>query len=386
MSETRFHESPLIHGPKPHFEVEATDGNARAGRLTLARGVIETPIFMPVGTVGTVKMMAPPEIHDIGAQIILGNTYHLYLRPGKDALEHFGGLHRWMGWNKPMLTDSGGFQFFSLSHLAKFSEEGVHFQSHIDGSKHFFSPENVMAMQAAIGSDIRMVLDHVLALPATPAALKDAMERSTRWALRCLASPREQGAALFAILQGGSDHALRAEHRDQLCGHDFDGFAIGGLSVGEAPAVMYEVLENLVPTMPQHKPRYLMGVGTPRDIVRAIGEGVDMFDCVMPTRNARNGTAFTRDGRLNLRNAAHRLSDQPMDAECGCYACQTFSRGYIHHLIRSKESLAPRLLSIHNLHYYLDLVREARAAIQAGVYTQWQSATEARWDAISESC
>ena len=211
------------------------------------------------------------------------------------------------------------------------------------------------------------------------------MRRSTRWALRCLDAPRESGAAVFAILQGGTDHALRARHRDDLCGHDFDGFAIGGLSVGEPPEVMYEVLNRLAPTMPQHKPRYLMGVGTPRDIVRAIAEGVDMFDCVMPTRNARNGTVFTRDGRLNLRNAQHRLSERALDDECTCYACRTFSRGYIHHLVRSKESLGPRLLSVHNLHYYLDLVREARAAIQSGVFSQWQQATEARWDAASES-
>ena len=385
MSDASFHQSPLLGGPAPVFDVEATDGNARAGKLRLARGTIETPIFMPVGTVGSVKMMDPTELNDVGAQIILGNTYHLYLRPGKEVLEHAGGLHRWMGWDKPMLTDSGGFQFFSLAHLAKFGEDGVRFKSHIDGSHHHFTPESVMAMQAAIGSDIRMVLDHVLALPASREALEDAMRRSTRWALRCLDAPRESGTAVFAILQGGTDHALRARHRDDLCGHDFDGFAIGGLSVGEPPEVMYEVLNRLAPTMPQHKPRYLMGVGTPRDIVRAIAEGVDMFDCVMPTRNARNGTVFTRDGRLNLRNAQHRLSERALDDECTCYACRTFSRGYIHHLVRSKESLGPRLLSVHNLHYYLDLVREARAAIQSGVFSQWQQATEARWDAASES-
>lgn len=381
MTNARFHPSPLVDGPRPHFEVQATDGNARAGRLTLARGLIETPIFMPVGTVGTVKMMAPDELKALGAEVILGNTYHLYLRPGEEALQHFGGLHAWMGWDKPMLTDSGGFQFFSLSHLCKFTEEGVRFQSHIDGSRHFFSPERVMEIQAAIGSDIRMVLDHVVALPATTAVIEDAMRRSTRWALRCLEAPRESGAAIFAIVQGGSDNRLRALHRDELCGHDFDGFAIGGLSVGEAPEVMYDVLEHLTPTMPPQKPRYLMGVGTPRDIVRAIATGVDMFDCVMPTRNARNGTAFTRDGRLNLRNASHRLSDRPLDDGCSCDACRTFSRGYIHHLIRSKESLGPRLLSIHNLHYYLDLVKEARRAIQAGRFIEWQRETEARWDA-----
>lgn len=385
MSAPRFHDSPLVDGPAPSFELQAEDGQARAGRLTLARGVIETPIFMPVGTVGTVKMMDPLELEALGAEIILGNTYHLYLRPGDEALWKVGGLHRWMGWQKPMLTDSGGFQFFSLAHLAKFEEEGVRFRSHIDGSKHQFTPERVMEIQAAIGSDIRMVLDQVLALPASSSELEAAAQRSTRWALRALAAPREQGAAIFAIVQGGSDHALRAMHRDELCGHDFDGFAIGGLSVGEAPAVMYDVLDRLVPTMPVTKPRYLMGVGTPQDIVQAIASGVDMFDCVMPTRNARNATYFTRHGKKNMRNAVHRLQDAPLDEACTCVACTRFSRGYIHHLFRSKEHLGPRLLSTHNLHYYLDLVKEARAAIQAGRFADWKSSTEARWAAQSES-
>lgn len=379
------HSSPLEGAAAPTFTVEATDGHARAGRFELARGVVETPIFMPVGTLGTVKMLDATELSTLGAEIILGNTYHLYLRPGKEVLEHFGGLHTWMGWDKPMLTDSGGFQFFSLSHLAKFEEQGVKFQSHLDGSKHLFTPESVMAMQAAIGSDIRMVLDHVLALPAERRELEDAMKRSTRWAMRALAAPRESGAAVFAILQGGTDHGLRAAHRDALCGEAFDGFAIGGLSVGEAPAIMYEVVEGLAPTMPADKPRYLMGVGTPMDIVRGIAAGVDMFDCVMPTRNARNGTVFTRTGRLNMRNALWKLSDAPLDEKCGCEACQRYSRGYLHHLVRNRELLGPRLLSIHNLHYYLDIAKEARAAIKAGQFASWLAATEAGWAQSGES-
>lgn len=380
MSTFEFHDSPLVGADAPHFEVEATDGRARAGRFHLPRGVVETPIFMPVGTVGSVKMVSPRELHELRSQIILGNTYHLYLRPGVDVLREVGGLHDWMGWDGPMLTDSGGFQFFSLAHLAKFSEDGVRFKSHIDGSHHLFTPERVMEIQAAIGSDIRMVLDHVLALPASQADLEDAMDRTTRWALRCLDAPRESGTAVFAILQGGTDHALRARHRDALCGHDFHGFAIGGLSVGEPPEVMYEVLDELVHTMPQHKPRYLMGVGTPRDLVRGIASGVDMFDCVMPTRNARNGTVFTRDGRINIRNARYKTDMLPLDPECACVACTGFSRSYLHHLVRAKESLGPRLLSIHNLHYYLDLVGQARDAIRRGAFDAWANQTWTRWD------
>lgn len=380
MTKFQFHPSPLIDAAPPRFELQASDGHARAGQLHLARGVVETPIFMPVGTVGSVKMVSPPELEKVGSQIILGNTYHLYLRPGVEVLQEVGGLHGWMGWNGPMLTDSGGFQFFSLAHLAKFDEDGVRFKSHIDGSHHVFTPERVMEIQAAIGSDIRMVLDHVLALPATTAALEDAMDRTTRWALRCLNAPRESGTAVFAILQGGTDHALRARHRDALCGHDFHGFAIGGLSVGEPPEVMYEVLNELVHTMPQDKPRYLMGVGTPRDLVHGIAAGVDMFDCVMPTRNARNGTVFTRDGRINIRNARFKTDMQPLDDECTCTACTGYSRGYLHHLVRAKESLGPRLLSIHNLHYYLDLVTEARTAIREARFDLWAQQTLARWD------
>lgn len=377
--------SPLADAPTPKFTLKATDGNARAGEFQLARGVLKTPIFMPVGTLGTVKMLDTRELEELGAQIILGNTYHLYLRPGPETLRHFGGLHNWMKWDRPMLTDSGGFQFFSLSHLCKFSENGVTFKSHLDGSKHVFTPENVMEIQAAIGSDIRMVLDHVLALPADRPALEDAMNRSTRWALRALNAPREQGAAAFAILQGGTDLGLRLRHRDDLCGHDFDGFAIGGLSVGEAPALMYETVEGLVPTMPKDKPRYLMGVGTPMDILKGIAAGVDMFDCVMPTRNARNGTVFTRKGRLNVRNGRWKHVDAPLDEKCQCMTCRNWSLGYLHHLVRNDEALGPRLLSIHNLHYYIDLTQEARAAIEQGRFTEYVVQTEAGWARAGES-
>lgn len=385
MSEELLATSPLMNASRPEFSVVATDGNARAGEYRLARGTLRTPIFMPVGTLGTVKMIDTRELRELGAQIILGNTYHLYLRPGPDTLRQFGGLHRWMTWDRPMLTDSGGFQFFSLSELCRFSEEGVAFRSHIDGSRHLFTPERVMEIQAAIGSDIRMVLDHVLALPADQKKLEDAMNRSTRWALRALNAPREPGAAVFAILQGGTDLSLRLRHRDDLCGHDFDGFAIGGLSVGEAPALMYETVEGLVPTMPANKPRYLMGVGTPVDILRGIAAGVDMFDCVMPTRNARNGTAFTSAGRVNIRNGRWRLSDAPLDADCTCTTCQQYTLGYLHHLVRAGEALGPRLLTVHNLHYYVNLTQQARAAIEAGCFEGFVAQTEARWAAAGET-
>ena len=371
------------------FRVEARDGNARAGTLQTPRGVVQTPIFMPVGTVGTVKSLMPDELEALGAQIILANTYHLYLRPGEPVLEQHGGLHRMMGWDRPILTDSGGYQFFSLRHLARFDRDGVTFQSHVDGSRHRFTPERVIDIQRTIGSDVMMVLDHCSELPAPRAALERAMATTTDWALRSLRHvverPAERDGAVFAILQGGTEHDLRVRHRDELCAHEFDGFAVGGLSVGEAPAVMYDVLETAVPGMPQERPRYLMGVGRPEDLVAGIERGVDMFDCVMPTRNARNGGTFTRTGRLNMRNGRHRTDERPIDERCGCPACRRFTRSYILHLFRTNEMLGPRLVTLHNLHYYLDLVTEARAAIAAGRFASWAAETRSGWAAAGES-
>lgn len=363
----------------PRFTVEATDGFARAGELKLPRGAVQTPIFMPVGTLGTVKALDPRDLHELGAQIILGNTYHLYLRPGEEVLSHFGGLHAFMDWDLPILTDSGGFQFYSLNHLAKFDDDGVSFQSHLDGSRHRFTPERVMEIQAAIGSNIRMVLDECVALPAERAQLERAMHRSTDWALRSLAQHPHDGNAVFAIIQGGSEPSLRSAHRDALCAHDFDGFAIGGLSVGEAPETMYRVVGGLAPTMPEDKPRYLMGVGTPRDLVENIRRGVDMFDCVMPTRNGRTGTVFTSTGRMNMKNARWRFDEAPLDERCTCVACQRFSRAYLSHLYRANEALAHRMLSIHNLHFYLQLVAQARAAILQGELEAWAAEQLAAW-------
>ncbi len=362
------------------FTLLGSDGDARAGVLSTRRGDIPTPIFMPVGTLGTVKTVSPAEVRACGAQVILGNNYHLYLKPGLEVLEATGGLHRFMNWSGPILTDSGGFQFFSMRHKAKFDDDGVNFRSHHDGDPHRFTPESVIASQRTIGSDIMMVLDECLALPATQKQLEQAMRRTTDWAKRSLAATQPGDGAVFAILQGGSDIALRARHRDELCGLDFDGFALGGLSVGEAPAVMYEVVGATAPTMPADKPRYLMGVGTPQDIVECIARGIDMFDCVMPTRSARHGQAFTRSGRENLRNQTHRLSTEPLDPDCSCEACTNYSRAYLRHLVRAKEHFGFRLLTIHNIRYYLDLVSEARSAIIAGDFAEWRKACFERWD------
>jgi queuine tRNA-ribosyltransferase len=360
------------------FQLEATDGMARATTLQTSRGTIRTPIFMPVGTVGTVKGLTPEEVENLGADIILGNTYHLYLRPGEDVLKKAGGLHSFMQWSGPILTDSGGFQFFSLSHLAETDDDGVTFRSHIDGSKHRFTPERVQEIQEVIGSDIRMVLDECPALPAPKEKLEESMRRSTAWAKRALEYPRS-GGALFAILQGGTDADLRRQHREELCALPFDGFALGGLSVGEDPQAMYDTVESCAPEMPSEKPRYLMGVGTPVDLIENIHRGIDMFDCVMPTRNARNGGAFTRTGRLNLRNACHELDERPIDESCACYTCSRFSRSYLRHLIKTNEMLAPQLISIHNLRYYIDLMRGARRAIMNGQWDTYRSACHAGW-------
>jgi queuine tRNA-ribosyltransferase len=355
------------------FKLLKTDGYARRGRLTLNHGVIETPIFMPVGTYGTVKAMAPNELDEIGAQIILGNTFHLWLRPGIDVLEKFGGLHGFMGWNKSILTDSGGFQVFSLGAMRKITEEGVHFASPINGDKLFLSPEVSMQVQRALNSDIVMQFDECTPYkiddrPATEDEAAQSMRMSLRWAKRSKDEFRklENPNALFGIVQGGMHETLRDESLAALNDMDFHGIAIGGLSVGEPKEEMMRVLEHVGPRLPAEKPHYLMGVGTPEDLVAGVANGIDMFDCVMPTRNARNGWLFTRFGDIKIKNARYRDDVKPLDETCGCYACRNFSRAYLHHLHRSGEILGARLNTVHNLHYYLQLMNDMRSAIETG--------------------
>ncbi|MFC3109838.1 tRNA guanosine(34) transglycosylase Tgt [Undibacterium arcticum] len=346
--------------------------SARRGRLTLNHGVIETPIFMPVGTYGTVKAMSPIELKEVDATIILGNTFHLWLRPGTEVLNKFGGLHRFMGWDKPILTDSGGFQVFSLGAMRKITEEGVHFASPIDGSKLFLSPEVSMQIQRALNSDIVMQLDEctpyqIDGRPATIDEAAKSMRMSLRWAQRSKNEfvAGENPNALFGIVQGGMFEHLRDESLAALEEIDFPGIAIGGLSVGEPKEDMMRMLAHVGPRLPANKPHYLMGVGTPEDLVAGVSNGVDMFDCVMPTRNARNGWLFTRFGDIKIKNARYKDDELPLDESCDCYACRNFSRAYLHHLHRSNEILGARLNTIHNLHYYLQLMREIRAAIDA---------------------
>ena len=348
------------------FELLATSGAARRGRLTLAHGSVETPVFMPVGTYGTVKAMSPLELSDIGAQIVLGNTFHLWLRPGLDVFEKHGGLHRFMGWDGPILTDSGGFQIWSLGALRKISEEGVRFQSPINGDRLMLTPEQSMTIQRVLNSDIVMIFDECMPYPAEENAVADSMRLSLRWAERSRCAHEGNANALFGIVQGGMYEQLRSESVRGLQDIGFDGYAIGGLSVGEPKADMTRILAHTAPQLPHEKPRYLMGVGTPEDIVHAVGHGIDMFDCVLPTRNARNGWLFTRYGDVKIRNARHRDDVKPLDETCGCYTCQNFSRSYLHHLQRVNEILGARLNTIHNLFYYQTLMRELRAAIETG--------------------
>lgn len=332
--------------------------------ITTRRGSIPTPVFMPVGTQATVKALSPLELEEAGASIILGNTYHLYLRPGHELIRRFGGLHRFMAWDRPILTDSGGFQVFSLGDLRTISEEGVEFRSHLDGSRHFIGPEQAMDIQEALGSDIMMAFDECPPSTADYQYVQRSLQLTTRWAERCLQAWRQRDRqALFGIIQGGLYQDLRLQSLTQLMELDFPGYAIGGLSVGEPPCQMYEVIENLAPHMPADRPRYLMGVGTPVDLVEAVARGVDMFDCVMPTRNARNGTLFTSTGKLNIKNARYADDHEPVDARCECYTCRTFSRGYLRHLYRTGEILGLRLNSLHNIHYYINLMQQIRGAI-----------------------
>jgi len=355
------------------FEVTAHDGAARTGRLTLAHGDVETPVFMPVGTYGTVKAMAPDELIDLGAQIVLGNTFHLWLRPGLDVIAAHQGLHRFMGWMRPLLTDSGGFQVFSLGKLRKISEDGVQFASPINGDRLLLTPEESMRIQHVLDSDIAMVFDECTPFQiddriATQEEAASSMRLSLRWAQRSASEFNRLGSSntLFGIVQGGMFETLRDQSVAELIDIGFDGYAIGGLSVGEPKEEMLRVLAHTAPKLPAGKPRYLMGVGTPEDLIEAIGAGIDMFDCVLPTRNARNGWLFTRFGDLKLRNSRYRNDTTPLDETCACPTCRSFTRAYLHHLQRVNEILGARLNTIHNLHFYLDVMKRARDAIAAG--------------------
>jgi queuine tRNA-ribosyltransferase len=358
-----------------NFELLGVDGLARRGRVTLNHGVVETPIFMPVGTYGTVKAVQPRELEEMHAQIILGNTFHLWLRPGLETIEAHGGLHGFMGWKKPILTDSGGFQVFSLGDLRKITEDGVTFASPINGDKLFLSPEVSMQIQKVLNSDIVMQFDECTPyatnnVPTSHKEAADSMRMSMRWAQRSIDEFRKLGNpnALFGIVQGGMFEDLRDESLAGLAEKDFHGLAIGGLSVGEPKEDMMRVLNHIGPKLPANKPHYLMGVGTPEDLVAGVAAGIDMFDCVMPTRNARNGWLFTRFGDVKIRNAAHKNSLRPLDEQCGCYTCRNFTRGYLHHLHRVGEILGAQLNTIHNLHYYLELMQEIRDAIDAKMF------------------
>ena len=348
------------------FAVTHRDGAARRGVLELAHGAVETPAFMPVGTYGTVKAMSPEELEGLGAQIVLGNTFHLWLRPGAEVIEKHGGLHRFMGWKGPILTDSGGFQVFSLTSLRKLSEEGVRFASPIDGDRLLLTPEESMRVQKALNSDVAMVFDDCTAYPATEKQARKSMELSMRWAERSKRAHEGNANALFGIVQGSVFEELREKSLDELKNVQFDGYAIGGLAVGEPAADRSRIMSHILPGMPAEKPRYLMGMGTPEDLIEAVLAGVDMFDCVLPTRNARNGWLYTRSGDVKIRNARWRDDARPLDETCACYACRNFTRAYLYHLQKANEILGARLNTIHNLHYYLQLMRELREAIESG--------------------
>jgi len=353
------------------FQLTARDGLARRGRLVTPRGEVATPVFMPVGTAGTVKAVTPGELRACGARIILGNTYHLYLRPGHLLVGELGGLHRFMNWDGPILTDSGGYQVFSMADLRRVEEEGVEFRSHLDGSLHRLTPEKSMEIQAALGSEVAMVLDECPALPASRETLAEAVGRTTRWARRCLESYRGPGV-LFGIVQGGPEPDLRERSAGELLQLDFPGYAIGGVSVGEGPAAIGEVVGATAALLPDERPRYLMGVGRPADLVEAVARGVDMFDCVMPTRNARNGTLFTSTGSINIKREEFRSDPRPLDDACPCETCRGYSRAYLRHLFLSREILGSRLNTIHNLTHYLRLMDEIRDAIEQGRFERFR--------------
>lgn len=362
------------------FTVQATEGKARRGQLEFDRGVVETPAFMPVGTYGSVKAMTPVDVKETGAQILLGNTFHLMLRPGPDILREHGGLHGFMQWSGPILTDSGGFQVFSLGKMRKLTEDGVKFQSPIDGSPVYLTPEISMQMQRALGSDIVMAFDECTPYPATREQAEESMALSMRWAKRSKEAHADNPSALFGIVQGGVFNDLRSQSVQELLKIGFDGYAIGGLSVGEPKHEMMSVLEHIVPEMPETHPRYLMGVGTPSDLVEGVKRGVDMFDCVMPTRNARNGHLFVSGGIVRIRNSQYRTDMRPLDDQCDCYTCQNFTRSYLHHLDRCKEILSSMLNTIHNLRYYQRLMADLRLAIEQGTLSEFSLAGSEQFD------
>lgn len=358
-----------------NFRVQATAGQARAARLQTAHGAIETPVFMPVGTKATVKSMLPEELKEMGAQIILGNTYHLHLRPGEQTIRKLGGLHKFMNWDRPILTDSGGFQVFSLTDLNKITEEGVEFSSHLDGAKHFLSPEKSMQIQMDLGADIIMAFDECLKYPATPEEVRKSMALTYRWLLRSKEAMTRKESLLFGIVQGGLNLETRLESLEQITSVELPGYALGGLSVGEPIEEMHALVQQVGSRMPAHKPRYLMGVGTPLDLILAVDSGIDMFDCVMPTRVARNGTLFTWRGRVSIKRAQYKEDSSPLDPECDCYTCRHYSKAYLRHLFLAGEILSARLNTIHNLSFYLTLMKKARAAILEG-----------RWESFRNDC
>ncbi|MGI6629269.1 MAG: tRNA guanosine(34) transglycosylase Tgt [Bacillota bacterium] len=356
---------------------------ARAGILNTPHGTVNTPVFMPVGTQATVKTISPEELKDLGAQIILGNTYHLYLRPGHYLVKEAGGLHQFMHWDRPILTDSGGFQVFSLNDLRKISDEGVLFRSHIDGSSHFFTPEKVMEIEMALGSDIAMAFDECTPYPCPVPDVAKAVERTTKWAARCKEAHNRPDQSLFGIIQGGTVRELREKSAKEITAMDFPGYGIGGLSVGEPKPLMYEMLEYTVPLIPEDKPRYLMGVGSPDCLVEGVARGIDMFDCVLPTRIARNGTVFHPTGKLVVRNAEYARDFSPIDRNCSCYTCQHYSRAYIRHLIKCNEVLGIRLTTIHNLHFLVDLMNKIRNAILEDCFQEFRKEFFSQYKLIS---
>lgn len=356
------------------FTIQATETETRArcGRLETPHGSIRTPVFMPVGTAGTVKTLTPDELKILGADIILGNAYHLYLRPGHKLIAELGGLHRFISWDRPILTDSGGYQVFSLAELCKVTDEGAAFQSHLDGSLHFFSPESVIEIQEALGADMIMTLDECLPYPSSPEATHAALDRTIQWARRCRQAHKRPDQILFGIIQGGFYPELRREATVRMIELEFEGYALGGLSVGETQAMMMEVVDQVVPLLPEDRPRYLMGVGMPEDLLEGVIRGIDMFDCVIPTRHARTGWLFTSFGRVVIKNAQYARDESPIDPACDCYTCRHFSRAYLRHLFMAQEILALRLNTIHNLHYYLRLMETIRLAIREGRLMQYR--------------
>jgi queuine tRNA-ribosyltransferase len=355
-----------------HLKESSGPAGPRLGEIITSRGKIDTPVFMPVGTYATVKTLTPEDLREIRASIILSNTYHLYLRPGVETIQNLGGLHRFMHWDGPILTDSGGYQIFSLAPLRTMSEAGVTFRSHLDGSSHFLTPERVVGLQEALGVDIMICLDECPGYPAPEAEVRAAADLTLRWAERCKEARTRSDAALFPVIQGGMNPELRRDQAQAMAAMGFDGYAIGGLSVGEPKELMLEMLEATTPMLPEDKPRYLMGVGTPEDLVEGVARGVDMFDCVLPTRNARNGMAFTAAGKVVIKNAVHSNDPGPLDAACGCYTCRYYSRAYLRHLYVAREILAYRLLTLHNLYYYLNLMVSMRQAIAEGRFAAFR--------------